>query len=230
MTKLRDYLRHAQLYGSDCVYETAATHLAAGELALLRIELDQLERRAVKGRFARKARKRRRSGEETLIAVVTLREQGLVVGAIADKLGISIKVVKELLATHRRRQRAAPEQNLPVPLSAAAGCRRCGWWQDGLETLDAANDALAAYACHAERPEKVSDIDSQGPETAWLSGEITSETQTATDHLEKPFQQQSGSASDDSEAATQTVVASAESPPTPAAVQASPASSRGHKL
>jgi hypothetical protein len=189
-------LAHASSYGTDCVYDTAATHLSAGELALLRVELDRIDRSApTRGRFAPKPRRRRRSREETLAAAVALRQQGLVIGAIADKLTITRKVVKELLATHRRRQRAAEKAAPPRPPSYVVGCRRCGWWQDSLSSLDAANDALASHDCPSGPPlsagRKVLELDFQGSESAWLSGENTSETATTTSEPWKPIQEQS---------------------------------------
>jgi hypothetical protein len=204
MTELHYYLRHAQLYGAECVYETAATHLPAGELALLRVELDRIDAHQPRGRFASKTRKRRRSREETLAAAVALREQGLVIGAIADKLAITCKVAKELLATHRRRQRAARSEQVPLPPRRAVGCRRCRWWQDDLASLEAANDALAAHRCREQRPDQVLGVDSQPPETAWLSGENTSKTRTATDSPQERIQKQSAQARDQAEAVTRT--------------------------
>ena len=46
-----------------------------------------------------------------MLAAIDMRKQGLVIGLIAEKLSITEKTVKELLARHRREQRrSAPRQ------------------------------------------------------------------------------------------------------------------------
>jgi len=93
------FLRHAQLFGADFVLETAKPLLTEREVARLRVEVDLLDRRS----SSRSSRpRRRRSTEETMLAAVAMRDEGLVIGYIAEKLGISVKTVKELLARHRR--------------------------------------------------------------------------------------------------------------------------------
>jgi hypothetical protein len=94
------FLRHAQLFGPESVIETAEQLLPERELARLRVELDGLHRRS--SRRASRLPRRRRSTHETLLACVALREQGLVVPYVAEKLGISVKWVMELLARYRR--------------------------------------------------------------------------------------------------------------------------------
>jgi hypothetical protein len=100
------FLRHAQLYGADLVLETAESLLAERELARLRVEVDALDRRR-----PRYGPRRRRSETETMLAAVAMREEGFVIGYIAEKLGVTEKTVKELLARHRRESASQQAQN-----------------------------------------------------------------------------------------------------------------------
>jgi hypothetical protein len=106
------FVRHAQAFGPELVIETAASLLPERDVARLRVEVDALERRA-RRRFGANPR-RRRSTQETMLAVLALREQGLVLGFIGEKLGISEKRVRELLARHRR-ESAPPQGGKQVP-------------------------------------------------------------------------------------------------------------------
>lgn len=91
------FIRHAQLFGIECVFETADSNGFSGrELALLRVELDAIERGRKAGRYTVGSR-RRRSPEETVQAVRLLRDRGLVVGAIAVKLDVSNGYVSKCL-------------------------------------------------------------------------------------------------------------------------------------
>ena len=93
--ELAAYLVHARKFGVECVYESAGS-LSPQERRLLRIELDAIERAPSPPRH-RRARRRRRSLAETTEMVRELRADGLVVGAIADKLGITDSTVRRCL-------------------------------------------------------------------------------------------------------------------------------------
>jgi hypothetical protein len=94
---LAEYMRHAELFGVELVYETASGNgFSERELARLRVELDAIEAGRKRGRFTVGSR-RRRTPEETAEAVRMLRDEGLVIAAIADKLGISDRHVKRCL-------------------------------------------------------------------------------------------------------------------------------------
>jgi hypothetical protein len=117
------FLRHAELFGPESVIEVAEQLLPEREVARLRVEVDALHRRS--SRRASRLPRRRRSTQETLIAVVALREQGLVIGYIAEKLSITEKTVKELLARHRR-ESASPQGGKQV-LDASSGTPETAW-------------------------------------------------------------------------------------------------------
>jgi DNA-binding NarL/FixJ family response regulator len=87
--------RHAERYGTDVVLEAAECVLDERSVARLRVELDAIDR-ARAPRFA-KVKTRRRSTVETRAAVLALREDGLVPGVIADKLGVSDATVRRHL-------------------------------------------------------------------------------------------------------------------------------------
>jgi predicted transcriptional regulator len=113
---LEQFLRHARLFGSDLVIETAEPLLTERELVRLRVEIDSLVRRSSR-RLSRSPR-RRRPTEETMLAAVAMREEGFVIGYIAEKLGVTEKTVRELLARHRRESASpqGPHQGLDRPL------------------------------------------------------------------------------------------------------------------
>ena len=94
---LAAYLVHARKFGTECVYETAGdlSHL---DRRRLRIELDAIdvEQASSLPRY-RRPQRRRRSPAETTEMVRQLRAEGLVVGAIADKLGITSATVRRYL-------------------------------------------------------------------------------------------------------------------------------------
>jgi DNA-binding NarL/FixJ family response regulator len=90
---LDQYLRHAHKFGTECVYETAEmSGLSKRDLALLRIELDDLEARKRGERFSI-GKRRKRSREETQQAVELLSVAGLTRKEIGGKLGLSDKTV-----------------------------------------------------------------------------------------------------------------------------------------
>jgi hypothetical protein len=116
--RIHRFIRHAERFGAECVYETARELLIPApvdltwltpaereqvldgrtgfaELTQLRAELDKIERERKRGRYT-VGKRRRRSHAETYSMIVALREQGLVEAAIANKLGISRKWLREL--------------------------------------------------------------------------------------------------------------------------------------
>jgi hypothetical protein len=95
-----EFVRHAQAFGPELVIETAQQMLPEREVARLRVDVDALNHRS--SRRTSRPTRRRRSTQETMLAAVALREQGLVIGYVAELLGISVKTVRELLARHRR--------------------------------------------------------------------------------------------------------------------------------
>ena len=104
-----EFLVHAKLFGCELVVETAARLLPEPDLARLRVEIDLLVRRS--SRRGSRLPRRRRTAAETLVACAALRAEGLAHGYIAEKLGISEKRVRALLAQDRRsRKTSAPPQ------------------------------------------------------------------------------------------------------------------------
>jgi hypothetical protein len=108
ITTLQEYVRHAELFGTECVYETA---LEEGHgprtLARLRVELDSIEASRKSRRGFTIGKRRRRPKAETRAAVEVLSLEGLVPSAIAHKLGISEKATKEHLRALRGRTESA---------------------------------------------------------------------------------------------------------------------------
>lgn len=129
-----DLRRHAELFGPDLVIETAEPLLTERELARLRVEVDALERRR-----SRYGPRRRRSEAETMLAAVAMREEGLVLAYIAEKLGVTEKTVKELLARHRRESASAqaPYQGLDLPSRPPKTARLSG--ENAPETAETGN-------------------------------------------------------------------------------------------
>jgi hypothetical protein len=94
---LDQLIRHARLFGTECVYETGKEGLPSADLARLRIELDELDAgRKSKHGFSI-GKRRRRSSDETRAAALALSVDGFVPKAIADKLGISDPTVRGYL-------------------------------------------------------------------------------------------------------------------------------------
>jgi hypothetical protein len=120
---LTKYIRHAEKFGVECVFETAQDDgaLSMRHLARLRLELDAIEADRKRGRFTVGAR-RRRSSDETATAVLMLRDEGLVVAAIADKLGVTDRYVKRHLKEAGTRQNGSANAHgyaAEMPLSAS---------------------------------------------------------------------------------------------------------------
>jgi hypothetical protein len=155
------FLRHAQLFGTELVIETAARLLPERELARLRVEIDPLSRRR-RRRFAPSPR-RRRSTMETMLACVDMREQGLVIGLIAEKLSISEKTVKELLARHRREQgRSAPRQDGKQVLGGPSRPSETAWLsgKNASEKTETANDLQKPFQPQSQETRAESQGDS----------------------------------------------------------------------
>jgi hypothetical protein len=98
MSRLADYVRHAELFGIECVYESASD-LDEREAALLRVELDRIEAARKNGHYT-VGKRRRRSPEETRTLILALRAEGLVDQAIATRLGIGVARVRRLVRDH----------------------------------------------------------------------------------------------------------------------------------
>jgi DNA-directed RNA polymerase specialized sigma24 family protein len=95
---LAEYVRHAEKFGTELVYETAEQDgLPAKELALLRVEIDYLVATAKSGGYS-VGKKRQRSKEETAKAVELLSVAGLTRREIAEKMVLSDKTVDRYLA------------------------------------------------------------------------------------------------------------------------------------
>lgn len=101
---LAEFVRHAQKFGTELVYETASMSLGPRALARLQVELDAIEAGRKSGSGFSIGKRRRRSREQTREAVVQLSVEGFVIPAIADKLGLSDKTVKNYLS-----EREAPK-------------------------------------------------------------------------------------------------------------------------
>jgi len=98
---LAEYVRHAELFGSECVYETAEVDLSGTELIQLDRELTRIdtERRR---RFGKVPQRKRMSLERKRQTVVWLTNEGLPATRIAEQLGLSVRRVEELRQDARR--------------------------------------------------------------------------------------------------------------------------------
>jgi hypothetical protein len=107
---LAEFVRHAELFGSECVFETAEHCLDERELRHLRIELDTIEAERIeaerrRGRY-RVGRKRRRTRAESQAAIQFLLDEGLTRGEVAGKLGLSLRTMDFYLTPNERRMTA----------------------------------------------------------------------------------------------------------------------------
>lgn len=90
---LHAFVRHARLFGPECVVETARACLSASEVATLELEV------ALLARSNGKPAARRRATTPALVEqVAELQRRGLVPAAIADALNISDRRARGLLA------------------------------------------------------------------------------------------------------------------------------------
>jgi hypothetical protein len=99
---LAEFVRHAELFGTECVYGTAEAYLAERELRRLRIELDTIEAGRRTGRYS-VGRRRRRTRAETQVAIELLLADGLTRREVAAKLGLSDRTVDFYLTPKERR-------------------------------------------------------------------------------------------------------------------------------
>jgi len=88
-----DRIAYARRFGTEGV---ELDGLSAGERGLLKTELNRVDA-SWKGK-SRRRRPRRRTRTEMRAAVAILRAEGLVLGAIADRLGVSDAYVARLLS------------------------------------------------------------------------------------------------------------------------------------
>jgi hypothetical protein len=92
---LKKLIRHAQRFGTEEVFETAeADGFDPKTLALLRVELDRIDGTL---RPVDRPHRRRRTEAEAVLAAVELRNAGLVIPAIADRLHVSDARARHLL-------------------------------------------------------------------------------------------------------------------------------------
>lgn len=122
---LANFIRHAELFGIECVAETAVDYLCRSELERLQIELDAIERERKAGRFT-VGKRRRRSELETVRYAAALAqelsERGLgrvaLEQAIADKLGVSDAYARRVLKLGREMSEGAPKRPRKRPVQA----------------------------------------------------------------------------------------------------------------
>lgn len=94
---LEQFIAHARKFGSMCVMETAL-EMGLGEVDLAKLQIVCLEVEAT--RKAKSGRRRHRS-RTTAEIVLALKEQGLVVSAIADRLCVTDLYVQRVLRESR---------------------------------------------------------------------------------------------------------------------------------
>jgi hypothetical protein len=118
----RQFARHAELFGPECVVETAAAYLPAAEVARLEIELARLNRKGGKPRPA--ARRQRRTTWSLLEQVRELDRRGMVSAAIADTLNVSDRRVTAILAQSQTSRNGARKRLGRAANSAAKASPR----------------------------------------------------------------------------------------------------------
>lgn len=111
---LAQFIRHAELYGTEQVYETAQDFLAESELVQLALELNRVDGKPTGKRFSGKPKRRKRlSTEQKIQAAEFLRAEGAPNSRIATHLGIGERQVERLFQQARERRRAAREALQP---------------------------------------------------------------------------------------------------------------------
>jgi hypothetical protein len=98
---LSQFVRHAELFGSELVVETAADDLTSSGLVVLETELALLARRNGKRNGKPAATRQRRTTPDLQRQVTALRALGMVPAAIADTLNISDRRCRELIRAER---------------------------------------------------------------------------------------------------------------------------------
>jgi hypothetical protein len=101
---LAQLIRHAELYGTDLVYETAEDFLAESELVQLALELNRIDGRARKGvhDFRRRPKLKRLSTAQKLKTVAFLIKEGAPHSRIAMHLGVTERQVRRLARETRK--------------------------------------------------------------------------------------------------------------------------------
>lgn len=96
------YIRHALLFGDECVVETVYRDTECEGAQRLRAQIALALKQA--GKRTRPPKRRRPTTPGLRVQVLELRDRGLVVAAIADTLNISDRRVREILhgAGYRR--------------------------------------------------------------------------------------------------------------------------------
>ncbi len=87
-------LRHAHLFGTEGVLDVMSPGVRRSRL---QVELDAIDASRPRRRFEDAPKRRRRKPVETIAIVATLRAEGLVPSAIANKLGLSDQYVRKCL-------------------------------------------------------------------------------------------------------------------------------------
>jgi FixJ family two-component response regulator len=94
---LASLIRHAELFGVECVYETGEQYLRESELVQLAIELERIANEHQQGkRFRKPVQRRRLTKEQKLRTVSYLVDEGLPNSRIATHLGVSERQVERL--------------------------------------------------------------------------------------------------------------------------------------
>ena len=114
MPTLAEFVRHAELFGTECVYETAESYLSGTELVQLDRELTRIDTDRRK-RFGSVPTCKRMSVERKREVVAFLDREGLPDSRIANQLGVSERWVRALRKRHLEAQgspQEAQEQEL----------------------------------------------------------------------------------------------------------------------
>jgi hypothetical protein len=96
-----EFIRHAERYGSEMVFETASEYLGTVELMKLKRTLDEVDKYADKDRrFSRKRTKRQHKMSRDRMTELVRRytEDRIPQERIADHMGISVSTVQRLLS------------------------------------------------------------------------------------------------------------------------------------
>jgi hypothetical protein len=93
---LEQFVRHAQLFGTECVHETAEGYLGPRALLRLRVDLDRIDRDRKAGRYT-VGKRRRRDNDETRQAAIQLSVEGKTTAEIGDILGVSPEHAQRLV-------------------------------------------------------------------------------------------------------------------------------------
>jgi len=107
---LAEFIRHAELYGTELVYETAEDFLGESELMQLLLELNRIDGKPAPGhRFTKPTKRRRLTTAQQIKAAEYLRAEGAPNSRIATHLGVGVKRVETIFKEARRRAQEAEE-------------------------------------------------------------------------------------------------------------------------